>query len=83
MYTFHFYAASHGADRRTVVARAALKLPLFVSEFGTQTFTGDGGNDFASTDAWLDLLKDNKIGYAMWSLSDGRETNSAFVQGTC
>ncbi|MDY7087577.1 MAG: glycoside hydrolase family 5 protein, partial [Actinomycetota bacterium] len=83
MYTFHFYAASHGADRRTVVARAAQKLPLFVSEFGTQTFTGDGGNDFASTDAWLDLLKDNKIGYAMWSLSDGRETNSAFVQGTC
>ncbi|GAA1636400.1 glycoside hydrolase family 5 protein [Actinoplanes couchii] len=83
MYTFHFYAASHGADRRTVVARAAKKLPLFVSEFGTQTFTGDGGNDFTSTDAWLDLLKANKIGYAMWSLSDGRETNSAFVQGTC
>jgi endoglucanase len=83
MYTFHFYAASHGADRRAVVARAAKKLPLFVSEFGTQTFTGDGGNDFASTDAWLDLLKANKIGYGMWSLSDGRETNSAFKQGTC
>ncbi|MFD1365652.1 glycoside hydrolase family 5 protein [Actinoplanes sichuanensis] len=83
MYTFHFYAASHGADRRAVVARAAKKLPLFVSEFGTQTFTGDGGNDFASTNAWLDLLKANKIGYGMWSLSDGRETNSAFKQGTC
>ncbi|GAA0446724.1 hypothetical protein Aca07nite_57220 [Actinoplanes capillaceus] len=83
MYTFHFYAASHGADRRAVVARAATKLPLFVSEFGTQTFTGDGGNDFTSTDAWLDLLKANKIGYAMWSVSDGRETNSAFRQGTC
>jgi endoglucanase len=83
MYTFHFYAASHGADRRAVVARAAKSLPLFVSEFGTQTFTGDGTNDFASTTAWLDLLKSLKIGYGMWSLSDGKETNSAFVQGTC
>ncbi|WFE36211.1 glycoside hydrolase family 5 protein [Micromonospora sp. WMMD975] len=83
MYTFHFYAASHGADRRAVVARAAKSLPLFVSEFGTQTFTGDGTNDFASTTAWLDLLKSNKISYGMWSFSDGRETNSAFQQGTC
>ena len=81
MYTFHFYAASHGADRRAVVARAAKSLPLFVSEFGTQTFTGDGANDFASTTAWLDLLKSNKISYAMWSFSDGRESNSAFTPG--
>ncbi|MEJ3749204.1 glycoside hydrolase family 5 protein [Actinomycetes bacterium KLBMP 9797] len=83
MYTFHFYAASHGADRRAVVARAAARLPLFVSEFGTQTFTGDGANDLASATAWLDLLKSFKIGYAMWSFSDGRESNSAFRQGTC
>jgi endoglucanase len=66
-----------------VVARAAASLPLFVSEFGTQTFTGDGANDLASTTEWLDLLKSLKIGYAMWSFSDGRETNSAFQQGTC
>jgi endoglucanase len=83
VYTFHFYAASHGADRRAVVARAARSLPLFVSEFGTQTFTGDGANDLASATQWLDLLADLKIGYAMWSFSDGRETNSAFVPGTC
>ena len=83
MYTFHFYAASHRDDRRAVVARAAKSLPLFVSEFGTQTFTGDGANDFDSTTAWLDLLKSNKISYAMWSLSDGRESNSAFRPGTC
>jgi endoglucanase len=83
MYTFHFYAASHGADRRAVVERAAQKLPLFVSEFGTQTFTGDGTNDFASTTEWLDLLKSLKISYAMWSYSDGNESNSVFVKGTC
>jgi endoglucanase len=83
MYTFHFYAASHGADRRAAVARAATSLPIFVSEFGTQTVTGDGANDFTSTTAWLDLLKSNKISYGMWSFSDGQATNSAFKEGTC
>ena len=35
MYTFHFYAASHGDDYRAEVPRAAPELPLFVTEFGT------------------------------------------------
>ncbi|HYN97389.1 MAG TPA: glycoside hydrolase family 5 protein [Pilimelia sp.] len=83
MYTFHFYAASHRDFQRATVARAARSLPLFVSEFGTQTFTGNGANDLASATTWLDLLKDLKISYAMWSFSDGSETNSAFVRGTC
>lgn len=83
MYTFHFYAASHKEDRQAVVARAAKKLPLFVSEFGTQTFTGDGTNDLASATTWLDLLRSLKISYSMWSFSDGKETNSVFKQGAC
>ncbi|WP_328346955.1 glycoside hydrolase family 5 protein [Micromonospora sp. NBC_00421] len=83
MYTFHFYAASHRDLQRATVARAARSLPLFVSEFGTQTFTGDGPNDLDSATAWLDLLKSLKISYAMWSYSDGPESNSVFRQGTC
>jgi endoglucanase len=83
MYTFHFYAASHGDDRRQAVDRAAESLPLFVSEFGTQTFTGDGANDLDSATEWLDLLKSHQISYAMWSYSDGAESNSVFLQGTC
>ncbi|MEU7617957.1 glycoside hydrolase family 5 protein [Micromonospora rifamycinica] len=83
MYTFHFYAASHRDLQRATVARAARSLPLFVSEFGTQTFTGDGPNDLDSATTWLDLLKSLKIGYAMWSYSDGPESNSVFRRGTC
>jgi endoglucanase len=83
MYTFHFYAASHRDLQRATVARAARSLPLFVSEFGTQTFTGNGPNDLVSATTWLDLLKSLKIGYAMWSFSDGTDTNSAFTPGTC
>jgi endoglucanase len=83
MYTFHFYAASHKDLQRATVARAAESLPLFVSEFGTQTFTGDGDNDLESATIWLDLLKTFKIGYAMWSFSDSDDTNSALLPGTC
>ncbi|MEU1884767.1 glycoside hydrolase family 5 protein [Micromonospora rifamycinica] len=83
MYTFHFYAASHRDLQRATVARAARSLPLFVSEFGTQTFTGDGPNDLDSATTWLDLLKSLKIGYAMWSYSDGPESNSVFRRGIC
>jgi endoglucanase len=83
MYTFHFYAASHKDQQRATLARAAQRLPMFVSEFGTQTFTGTGANDLASASTWLDLLKSLGVSYAMWSFSDGAETNSVFVRGTC
>ena len=56
MYTFHFYAASHKDNYRNEVQRAASRLPLFVTEFGTVTYTGDGAVDTASSTAWLDLL---------------------------
>ncbi|MEV6706951.1 glycoside hydrolase family 5 protein [Micromonospora wenchangensis] len=83
MYTFHFYAASHRDLQRETVTRAARSLPLFVSEFGTQTFTGDGPNDLDSATTWLDLLQRLRISYAMWSFSDGPESNSVFRRGTC
>ena len=37
MYTFHFYAASHGAEYLNALSRAADRIPMFVTEFGTQT----------------------------------------------
>ena len=49
MYTFHFYAASHKDAYLNALSRAADQIPIFVTEFGTQTYTGDGGNDFATS----------------------------------
>ncbi|GAA3130972.1 hypothetical protein GCM10010466_22010 [Planomonospora alba] len=83
MYAFHFYAASHKDDYRAVVSRAAAKLPLFVSEFGTVTASGNGQVDLASTAAWLDMLDQLKIGYANWTYSDAPESSAAFKPGTC
>ncbi|MGC4897084.1 cellulase family glycosylhydrolase [Micromonospora sp. DT31] len=83
MYTFHFYAASHGDNYRNEVQRAAARLPLFVTEFGTVTYTGDGAVDTASSTAWLDLLDRLKISYANWTFSDAAEGSAALRPGTC
>jgi endoglucanase len=47
LYSFHFYAASHGNEYMGALSRAADKIPMIVTEFGTQTASGDGGNTSA------------------------------------
>jgi endoglucanase len=83
MYAFHFYAASHKGNYRSELTKAAAKVPMFVTEFGTVTFTGNGAFDPASTRTWLDLLDRLKIGYASWTYSDINESSAAFKPGTC
>lgn len=82
MYTLHFYAASHKAFYRQKAQTAINNgLPIFVSEFGTCEYTGDGAYDFAETDAWLSFLDTNKISWCNWSLNDKAEAASALVPG--
>ncbi|MEU0300937.1 cellulase family glycosylhydrolase [Streptomyces sp. NPDC006175] len=83
MYAFHFYAASHKDSYRSTLSRAASRLPLFVTEFGTVSATGGGAMDRASTTAWLDLLDQLKISYANWTYSDAPESSAALRPGTC
>ncbi|RSN32825.1 chemotaxis protein [Amycolatopsis sp. WAC 04169] len=83
MYTFHFYAASHQDEHYDALARTADKLPVFVTEFGTQTYTGDGGNDFTFSQKYLDLLAAKKIGWTNWNFSDDFRSGAVFKTGTC
>jgi endoglucanase len=83
MYTFHFYAASHGQGHRDVLSAAADRLPMFVTEFGTQEASGNGKDDFTSTQQWLDLLAAKKISWANWNFSDDERTGAVWKVGTC
>ena len=83
MYTFHFYAASHKTEYFNALSRAADKLPLFVTEFGTQTASGDGGNDFTNAQKYLDFLAAKKIGWTNWNFSDDFRSGAVFKPGTC
>lgn len=83
MYTFHFYAATHGQSYRDNLAWAAQRLPVFVTEFGSQQASGDGANDFASTQAYLDILNQYKISWTNWNYSDDFRSGAVWKTGTC
>lgn len=83
MYTFHFYAASHGDEYLNALSRAADRIPMFVTEFGTQEYTGDGGDDFTMSQRYLDLMAAKKISWTNWNYSDDFRTGAVFKEGTC
>ena len=83
MYAFHFYAASHGEEYLAALDRASDRLPVFVTEFGTQEYTGDGGNDFAMAQRYLDLMAEKGISWINWNYSDDHRSGAVFREGTC
>ena len=83
MYTFHFYAASHGQAYRDNLIWAAQRMPVFVTEFGSQDYTGDGANDFTSTQQYLNILNQYKISWTNWNYSDDFRSGAVWKTGTC
>ncbi|WP_102796185.1 cellulase family glycosylhydrolase [Bowmanella denitrificans] len=83
MYGFHFYAASHQQVYRDALAYAADHLPVFVTEWGSQTYTGDGQNDFVIAQLYLDLMKQKKISWTNWNYSDDFRSGAVWKTGTC
>lgn len=83
MYTFHFYAGTHGASYRNKVQAAIRKgLPVFVSEFGISQASGSGGVNKAEGNRWIAFLKKNGISYVCWNLSNKNES-SALLKSSC
>jgi endoglucanase len=83
MYTFHFYAGSHGTQYLNTLSRAADRIPVFVTEFGTQTASGDGANNFTRSQQYLDLMAAKKISWTNWNYSDDGRSGAVFTPGTC
>jgi len=84
MYTMHFYAAEHGYDYMDDVQTAVDGgIPVFVTEYGTQEASGDGPNDFDTSQAWLDLLAENKISWTNWNFSDDFRSGAVWIEDTC
>jgi endoglucanase len=83
LYTFHFYAKDHTDLYRNTFRAASTRLPLFVSEFGTQEASGDGPDDFTSAQAWIDLLAERKVSWVNWNFSDDPRSGAVLKPGTC
>ncbi len=82
-YTFHFYAASHGDQYLNALSNAANHIPMWVSEFGTQESSGDGPNNFAMSQRYIDLLQQKKISWTNWNYSDDHRSGAVWSGGTC
>ena len=83
MYSFHFYAASHRDYYRNMLDQASDVLPIFVTEWGTQTYTGDGDNDFYSADLYVKLMNQKKISWINWNYSDDFRSGAVWKTGSC
>ena len=83
MYTFHFYAGTHGKDlQKRLLDALNLNLPVFVSEWGVSRADGSGGVFLPESAAWLDLLDQHGISWCAWSLCDKNESSAALLPGT-
>ena len=82
VYSLHFYASSHKQDLRNK-ARIALDngAALFVSEFGTTEYTGDGFIDTVEVNAWFEFMDENNLSWCNWSIGDKDETSAALKPG--
>ena len=56
---------------------------MFITEFGTQDYAGEGANNFAMSQRYLDLAASKKISWVNWNFSDDHRSGAVFTQGTC
>jgi endoglucanase len=82
VYALHYYAASHKQFLRNK-AQTALNngVALFVTEFGTCEYTGNGFIDYDESNTWFDFLEENQISWCNWSICDKNESASALKSG--
>ncbi|MBO4530406.1 MAG: cellulase family glycosylhydrolase [Paludibacteraceae bacterium] len=85
MYSFHYYA---GDQERYLglLSSAAAFIPLFVTEWGLSSHTGDSGCDTKSADKLMSVCNGKNLGgqiisWANWSWADKGETSGTFTGG--
>jgi aryl-phospho-beta-D-glucosidase BglC (GH1 family) len=83
MYSFHFYAKSHQDQYFNHLDWASDRLPVFVTEFGTQEASGDGPNDLVMGQRYIDLMRNKKISWTNWNYSDNPLSGAVWTPGTC
>ncbi len=79
-YTFHFYASSHtvSSEGSNVASAINSGLPVFVTEWGTCTYTGDGTINQSANTSWQSWLNQYDLSSANWSVGQKEESCSAF-----
>lgn len=88
-YVLHFYAASHsqGSFKSTIETAFNANQAVFISEWGTTNYDGDGEPSASATSDWTSYMEEKKISNCNWSLRhytstiDNKSEKSAFFTG--
>ena len=84
MYAYHFYAGSHPTS---MLLPYVNQLPIFVTEWGPTSASGDGGEDYLRADEYMSIMGGANsagvtISWAEWSLCDDYRSSSIFKTNT-
>lgn len=80
MYSFHFYAATHGdVYRQKLQAALDGQLPIFISECGGMEADGNGELNVRSWNKWMQIIEENYLSWLGWSVADKNETCSILL----
>lgn len=83
MYTYHFYAGSHGTKARNQLMEALDEgLPVFISEYGYTDADGDGNINTKEADSWRQVMEEYQLSSCIWNLSNNDEA-SALIKADC
>lgn len=83
VYSLHFYSGTHKEDLRKKAKEALeAKLPVLVTEFGITDASGNGKVYKKEANRWIKFLRDNKIGFCIWNLSN-KDESSALIRSNC
>ena len=81
IYACHFYSASHYEEPMKKLTNALENgVPVFVSEYGVCTASGDGRYDLENADKWLDICDKNNVSYVCWAISNSYESAAYFQE---
>jgi len=80
-YSMHFYAAdnAHNAYKARVTDMMGGTNPqaVFVSEWGVSAASGSGAINLDNSTDWLNMLDQNKVSWANWSITKKNESSAA------
>ncbi|WP_299220594.1 cellulase family glycosylhydrolase [uncultured Aquimarina sp.] len=81
-YTLHFYADSHKEFLRDrAIAAMNSGIALFVTEWGTTHFSGNGGYNPQESQTWMDFMITNNISYVNWTVAHKNEDSCVVSPG--
>lgn len=84
VYSFHFYASDpNHQDKLRAKAEMAMSrgLALFVTEWGVGESNGNGIFDREKTAVWMDWMEKNRLSWALWNVTDKKETTALLLPG--